>query len=606
MHPESLKKNKLAHLIAMAITFGGGLTPLVGFAYDAKVGNYDFSLNSTVSVGTAFRVEGQDRALIGASNTTEDGVRGTSASSTTDDGNLNFNKGERFTTTFKGVHDFELEGSDHGFFARVKWFYDETLNEKEVFHGHSANGYATKAQLEDSGFHPYSRFDGIDLLDAFGYYNTEVNGMPLDIRLGKQVISWGESTLIFSPITGLNTLDLSALRRPGVDLKEAFIPAESLSFNLGLTDDTSLEAFYQLKWRKTVTEGCGTYFASNDIVGDGCNVVTLTTNPLAGNAATTDSQSANGVNNVRRSQDVQPDDDGQYGLALRKYVGKLDTEFGFYYLNYHSRLPIVSARKGAGVSVVPFFNGHSYVMEYPEDISIFGLSAATNLGGWAVSGEISHAKDVPIQINTFDILAGTLNGNAGNGGLTNFGARFLNASAGDIVSGFDRFDVTQVQSTVIKTFDRMLGSNTIVFVGEVGMNFVSNLPDAGTAPSSLRYGRSPVFGLGSAAIGGTNIGDGFVTDFSWGYRARVRGVYRNVFGNTDLIPSVSWSHDVEGYSPEPGQAFQENRRSLGLGMGFELDANTRIDINYVNFADSAGYNVFRDRDFASINASFSF
>lgn len=604
MHPESFKKNNLIHSLLAATAFSVGMVPLTASAYSTKLGDYDFSINSTVNAGTAFRVEGQDPALISSVNRTEDGVQGTAASSTTDDGNLNFNKGERFTTTFKGVHDFELAGQDHGFFARVKWFYDETLNEKEVFHGHSPNGYATKTQLEDSGFHPYSRFDSIDLLDAFGYFNTQVNGMPLDVRLGKQVISWGESTLIFSPITGLNTLDLSALRRPGVDLKEAFTPAESLSFNLGVSDDTSLEAFYQLKWRKTVTEGCGTYFASNDIAADGCAFVTL-------NNGGTDSQSFNGTPatggvpvGVARSSDVQPDDDGQFGFALRKYVGDLDTEFGAYYMNYHSRLPLISARKGPSSDqsrATVFANTGSYVIEYPEDISILGLTAATNIGGWAVSGEISHAMDLPIQLNTFDILAGTL-----NGGLTNFGNRFAAANNGDVVSGFDRYDVTQVQSTLIKTFDRMLGSNTIVFVGEVGMNFISNLPEAGTAPGDLRYGRSPVFGLGAPLLGGTNIGDGFVTDFSWGYRMRVRGVYRNVLGNTDLIPSVSWSHDVEGYSPEPGQAFQENRRSLGLGMGFELDANTRIDVNYVNFADSAGFNVFRDRDFASINASFSF
>lgn len=597
MHPESFKKNKLVRSLILAVACGGAIAPAAGFAYETKLGDYDFSLNSTISAGTAFRVEGQDPALISSVNRTEGGLQGTAPSSTTDDGNSNFNKGERFTTTFKGVHDFELAGRGHGFFARVKWFYDETLNEKEVFHGHSPNGYATKAQLEDSGFHPYSRFDSIDLLDAFGYYNTQVNGMPLDLRLGKQVISWGESTLIFSPITGLNTLDLSALRRPGVDLKEAFTPAESLSFNLGVTADTSLEGFYQLKWRKTVTEGCGTYFASNDIAADGCDYVTL-------NNGGTDANSLNTTVGISRSTDVQPDDGGQYGLALRKYVGDLDTEFGAYYMNYHSRLPIISVRKGPSADqsrASAFAARGSYVIEYPEDISIFGLSAATNIGGWAVSGEISHAMDLPIQINTFDILAGTL-----NNGVTAFGNRYAAAANGDVISGADRFDVTQVQSTFIKTFDRMLGSNTIVFVGEVGMNFISGLPEAGTAPNSLRYGRSPVFGLGSAALGGTNIGDGFVTDFSWGYRMRVRGVYRNVLGNTDLIPSVSWSHDVEGYSPEPGQAFQENRRSLGLGMGFELDANTRIDVNYVNFADSAGYNVFRDRDFASVNASFSF
>ncbi|MGK9704747.1 DUF1302 family protein, partial [Salmonella enterica subsp. enterica] len=92
--------------------------------------------------------------------------------------------------------------------------------------------------------------------------------MPLDLRLGKQVVSWGESTFILSPIAGLNTVDVSAFRRPGAELKEGFTPAEMLYANLGLTDTTSLEGFLQLKWRKTVPEGCGTYFSTADFAAD--------------------------------------------------------------------------------------------------------------------------------------------------------------------------------------------------------------------------------------------------------------------------------------------------------------------------------------------------
>lgn len=141
-------------------------------AADFELGDFDLSVNSTVSVGTAFRTQGPDGKLIASSNVTEDGIRGRAPSSTTDDGNLNFNKGDTYTTIIKGLHDFELKKDNYGFFGRVKWFYDQTLNNDEVFHGHSPNGYVRNSKLQDSGFHPYSRFDGIDVLDAFGYVNT--------------------------------------------------------------------------------------------------------------------------------------------------------------------------------------------------------------------------------------------------------------------------------------------------------------------------------------------------------------------------------------------------------------------------------------------------
>ncbi len=50
---------------------------------------------------------------------------------------------------------------------------------------------------------------------------------------------------------------------------------------------------------------------------------------------------------VPRDGDNKPSDDGQYGLAMRVYApGLNDTEFGFYFINYHSRLPVLSGITG--------------------------------------------------------------------------------------------------------------------------------------------------------------------------------------------------------------------------------------------------------------------
>ena len=38
---------------------------------------------------------------------------------------------------------------------------------------------------------------------------------------------------------------------------------------------------------------------------------------------------------------------GQYGVALRLFAPSMnDTEFGFYFINYHSRLPLVNGLTG--------------------------------------------------------------------------------------------------------------------------------------------------------------------------------------------------------------------------------------------------------------------
>ncbi len=592
MNKHSFTKTKTSvavrNMIAAGL-FAAAVMPVQ--AANFQIGDFDLSVNSTVSAGTSFRVEGRDKALYATGNTDEQGTRGTGLSSTGDDGNLNYDSGDTFSTIIKGVHDFELKKDNYGFFSRVKWFYDYTLNKAGVPHGNGPNGYVKDARLDDNGFHPYARFDGIDLLDAFGYINTDVGGMPLDLRLGKQVISWGESTFILSPIAGLNTIDVSAFRRPGAELKEGFTPSEMLYANLGVTDNTSIEAFYQLKWRKTVPEGCGTYFSSSDFAADGCNFVTF--GPLP------DQQSiATNATSLTRTLDRQPDDGGQYGLALRTYAAELDTEFGAYYLNYHSRLPLVSiltSSTGAPYGAPTGKDGR-YLIDYSEDISVLGASFATNVGGWAWSGELSYTMDQPIQMNAFDLLQGSLAFNP----QSNFTQRLQAAPPGSIVEGFDRFDVTQIQNTVIKTFDRALGASQVVFVGEAAAVFVSGLPEAG--PGQNRYGKAAVFGFAPA----TGDFNGFVTDFSWGYRLRTAATYRDVFMGVDLVPTVSWSHDVDGWSPEPGQAFNEGRQSVGLGLGFEFDANTKASISYTTFTNGADYDVLRDRDFVSMTASYSF
>ena len=44
------------------------------------------------------------------------------------------------------------------------------------------------------------------------------------------------------------------------------------------------------------------------------------------------------------------------------------------------------------------------IIEYPEDIKLIGFSFNTTVGTTAVSGEISHRQDEPIQIDDTELL----------------------------------------------------------------------------------------------------------------------------------------------------------------------------------------------------------
>jgi len=60
---------------------------------------------------------------------------------------------------------------------------------------------------------------------------------------------------------------------------------------------------------------------------------------------------------IPRTADRQPADSGQYGLNLKLYLPNFSggTELGLYFLNYHSRLPVVSFRTGTQAGVANAF-----------------------------------------------------------------------------------------------------------------------------------------------------------------------------------------------------------------------------------------------------------
>ena len=99
---------------------------------------------------------------------------------------------------------------------------------------------------------------------------------------------------------------------------------------------------------------------------------------------------------------IEAKNGGQFGLSLRYYAEKLrGTEFGFYYLNYHSRLPLIS---GAAVTSLLDFRTGKYWTEYPENIHLWGASFNTTVGTWALSGEVTYRPNAPLQIDDVEIL----------------------------------------------------------------------------------------------------------------------------------------------------------------------------------------------------------
>ncbi|OLS64994.1 DUF1302 domain-containing protein [Pseudomonas putida] len=625
------RRAKLPLAVSLASTLASP-----AFAVSFNIGEIEGSFDSSLSVGASWSTEKANKNLIGVNN------GGHGLSQTSDDGHLNFKRGETFSKIFKGIHDLELKYGDTGVFVRGKYWYDFELKDE---------GREFK-DISDSNRKEGAKSSGGQILDAFVYHNYAIADQPGSVRLGKQVVSWGESTFIGGGINSINPIDVSAFRRPGAEIKEGLIPVNMFYVSQSLTDNLSAEAFYQLEWDQTVVDNCGTFFSQPDVIADGCNnnLALLAKQSSIASPAVRNALTQLGVTHgspdegviVKRGPDRDARDSGQFGVAMRYVFEPLNTEFGGYFMNYHSRAPIFSGKGGPASSYSPanlvgrlMANGlslaqasalapsllplvvagnSSYYVEYPEDIRLYGLSFSTTLPtGTAWSGEISYRPNAPVQLNTTDILYS---------GLTPLDptASVLQGRPGTDQPGYRRKEITQLQTTFTHFFDQVMGASRLTLVGEVGWTHVGGLEST----SKARYGRDPVYGPGPlpngrcASLNGSTLAggpqnnltrycenDGFTTSDSWGYRARAIWDYPDVFAGVNLKPSVAWSHDVEGYSPGPGGNFEEGRKAISLGLEAEYLNTYTANVSYTNFFDGK-YTTVDDRDFVALSFGMNF
>lgn len=590
-------------------------------AVSFNIGEIEGTFDSSLSIGASWGTQDPDSDFI--SNFNVMGEEGHAASRTADDGRLNFKKNETFSKIFKGIHDLSLKYEDSGVFVRGKYWYDFELKDGEQHF----------YDIDDHGRDRSAKASGAEFLDAFVYHNYQIGDLPGNVRLGKQVVSWGESTFIQNSINAINPIDVAALRRPGAEVKEGLIPVNMFYLSQGLTENLTAEMFYQLEWDKTVTDNCGTFFGA-DPVAKGCNDRLVIAGPdfapgVASNSLNIQAV-AQGLDNayIPRAKDHEPGDSGQFGLALRWFLPELnDTELAAYAMNYHSRNPYLSFTRTTVAAPPNTANTParvrtaSYFVDYPEDIRLYGLSFQTNVSGVALGGEVSFRPNMPLQINTADLnLAavnqlGLINGVPGAVSPV-FVDGFATNAPGAAIPGYKRMPVTQVQVTATKFFDQVLAASRLTLVGEVGYNRVSGLS---TDTGDVRFGRSPTYGAGAlvdngAVCRGTAAGTptasnpqqecnnkGYYTSDSWGYRVRGKLDYPNVIAGINLSPSVAWSHDVNG----TGVSFEEGAKAVSLGLDADYENTYTASLSYTNYF-GGDFNTLVDRDFMSLSFGVNF
>ena len=296
----------------------------------------EVTVGATISWGVAQRIESQDpeRSVLN------------SGDGNSDDGNLNYAKGDIISNTLKLTSDIQVEKGNTGVFGRFTAFVDDENDGERK---------ESRTQLSDDAKELVAR--DVRLLDLYLYHNFESEQVIGDVRVGNIVLNWGESTFIQNGINAINPVDVSRLRTPGSELREALVPVPMITASVSPNDRLTFEGFLQTEWKPTEIDPVGSYFSRSDYIGAGATQAELDLRshpqvPTSARKYMTPNDQDNWLS-VKRDRDVTPSDSGQYGVALRYLTeGGSETEVGVYYINYHSRRPLVSAKTGTLESLI--------------------------------------------------------------------------------------------------------------------------------------------------------------------------------------------------------------------------------------------------------------
>ena len=227
-------------------------------AVEFSMGGADVTVSNKLSVGAAWRLKDPDPVLIGYGN------GGTANSTNGDDGNLAWEKGDMVASTVKFTSDVSLTMGDFGLFVRGSGIYNSAVEGQDLFDpadyqtGTCGAPPCKEQPASEIAFKEDLIRDHVgtdfDLLDAYIFGRFTVMDRALLIKVGRQVLNWGESVFVQHGLNALITADVNQLRVPGWEIEEVQTPVGMAVISLDLFENVGIEAFYQYEWQKTIID----------------------------------------------------------------------------------------------------------------------------------------------------------------------------------------------------------------------------------------------------------------------------------------------------------------------------------------------------------------
>jgi len=550
MHKNTPLQLRLVSLAALALL--GSTSHAVTFELDNGVrGNFD----STFTLGTGIRLKSPDCGLVTAGATGSGAPTGCLAptSALGDQGNLNYGRHDRFTTYLKGNHELLVKmPEDFTFLGRVNWVRDVSSTKTT-----GILSAVTTPDVGSDGLSDEARKDlrfKARLLDLWLSKGFQLGSQRARVRVGNQVISWGES--LFLP-GGLNSgvpIDVMRLSQPGTQLKEVYLPTPAISVSSGLGHGLNAELYVQTAWNGNYFPPSGSYWSVVNGLGKGHVAYGL----------------------VER----KPSNGGQWGAALRYQPEGTQLNLGLYAVNYHDKGPQFSINAdGSGTGVAGWV--------YAEDRKMFGLSANFPLGDWAIGTELSYRPKDAVTISP------AVDGCAVHNGNCWVDEKRLQWHLTGLLS---------LTPSNAPTALKLLGANTATLLAEAVVIRYPNLQS--------NYGGSPVSAGGwgwGQEFDPTAAPEAMGSKTSWGYNFDFSWVYDGtLIPGWQVVPEIYYFQAVKGRTPNAMGLFMQGAKSANFIVSFlQNPAQWQFAVNYARFW--GGSRVFdqpyRDRNFIGLTLS---
>jgi hypothetical protein len=362
MNKNNNKKSKLipAQSLHALLQLGGAalaLAALPAYAFNIQTGNPDLAVrwDNTLKYNLGWRAEGRDSNLVNSPGY--------------DSSTLYRDKGDVVTNRLDILSEMDFIYKDaHGFRVSAAGWNDFAYDDDVKYNDALGVAPTYPNRKFSSNVKRYYDRSG-ELLDAFAFTRLDVGSMPLNLRLGRHNVYWGEALFTFgdSIAYGQGPLDLrKGTSTPGVEAKELFLPQSQLSASLQVNDNITVAGNYYLEWDPHRLPDGGTYLGSS-------NVSLLGDQNVGGLSY---------VGNVHKGPDRTPKNTGSWGLNTKIQSELLGGNVGLYVRNFDDRLPTILLSSA----------GYAY-NAYAEDVRLYGISYNRLIGAVSIGAEVSRREN---------------------------------------------------------------------------------------------------------------------------------------------------------------------------------------------------------------------